>query len=87
MNQEEINQINQNLEKINSRLGNSWLAFLKGLLYGFGSVLGAGLAIILIGWFLNAIGIIPAFQKQAEQWRQVFIGVQQSKSILPSNNN
>lgn len=79
-----IEEINENLESINYKLGNFWFSFLKGLLTGFGSVLGAGLAIIVIGWFLNIVGVIPTFQKQAEEWKQVFKQTQNNKNFLPS---
>lgn len=67
-----LEELNANLEGINRKLGNMWFAFGKGLLTGLGSVLGAGLAVILIGWFLNVIGVIPALQSTAEDWRSVF---------------
>lgn len=70
--EKEFREFNQNLSDLNRRLGSVWLNLLKGLVTGFGSVLGAGIAIILIGWFLNVIGVIPAFQRQAEEWREVF---------------
>ena len=77
-------EISENLEEINHKLGSRTLAFSKGLLYGFGSVLGAGLAIILIGWFLNIIGVIPAFREQALQWREIFEQTQNSQTFIPT---
>ena len=59
-----------------------WLAFGKGVLGGLGSVLGAGIALILIGWFLNVIGVIPALRQQADEWRQVFEQTQSASSII-----
>ncbi len=72
LNNKDVEKLNENLTTISARLGNMWLAFGKGLLTGFGSVLGAGLAIILIGWFLNVIGVIPALSNSATQWREAF---------------
>jgi len=82
-----LDELNENLDQINRKMGNFWFSFVRGLLTGFGSILGAGLAIILIGWFLNIIGVIPAFQKQAEQWRDVFQQTQIDRSFLPTNND
>lgn len=82
MNDSELKQFNDNLQKLNKNLGSYWMSFAKGIMTGFGSVLGAGLAIILIGWFLTVIGVIPAFQKQAEQWRQVFLQNQNSETFV-----
>lgn len=78
----EIKNLNVNIQKLNQRFGSIWLALGKGFIGGLGSVLGAGLAIIIIGWFLNVIGVIPAFQKQAEQWRQVFDQTQNGSTII-----
>jgi hypothetical protein len=78
-----LDELNQNLAGINSKLGNLWFAFGKGLLTGLGSVLGAGIAIILIGWFLNVIGVIPALSNTAEQWREAFQATQQSANVIP----
>lgn len=83
--EKKIDELNENLDQINYKLGNYWYAFLKGLLYGFGSILGAGLAIIVIGWVLNIIGVIPAFQRQAEEWRDVFRQTQSERTFLPED--
>ena len=89
MSDKEIQNLNENIQKLNSRLNSPLLAFLKGILAGFGSVLGAGIAIILIGWFLNVIGVIPAFQKQATEWRDAFVQTGQSAQdyVAPEVSN
>lgn len=82
-----LEEINANLEGINKKLGSYWTAFGKGLLYGLGSVLGAGIAIIIIGWFLNVIGVIPALRSTSDQWRQAFQQqAQDAKSFLPADS-
>lgn len=80
--EKDFREFNQNLKDLNKRLSNFWLNLGKGFLTGFGSVLGAGVAIILIGWFLNVIGVIPAFQQQAEQWKDVFIQTSNPETFL-----
>lgn len=82
-----LEELNENLAGINRRMGNLWFAFGKGLLTGLGSVLGAGLAVILIGWFLNVIGVIPALQSTAEDWRSVFQQTQDLKNFVPSGSD
>ena len=79
-----LSQINENLTKIEKKLGSYWTALFKGLLYGLGTVIGAAMAIILIGWFLNIIGVIPALKKTSDQWRSAIQQVQENKSFVPS---
>ena len=67
----QLNEINLGIERVSHKIGGSWYAFFRGLLTGFGYVLGAFAAVLLIGWMLNVIGIIPAFKKYADQWRGV----------------
>ncbi len=45
-------------------------AFGRGVLSGIGSVIGVAIALALIGWFLNTIGVIPAFREQAREWQE-----------------
>ncbi len=82
-----LDELNQSLAGINKKLGSMWFAFGKGLLYGLGSVLGAGIAIILIGWFLNVIGVIPALSKSADQWREAFQQTTDVKNLVPVDTN
>lgn len=82
-----LDDLNHNLEGINRKLGNYWFAFGKGILTGFGSVLGAGLAIILIGWFLNVIGVIPALSHTATQWREAFQASTDAKNYIAPTEN
>jgi DNA primase len=39
-------------------------------------------ALILLGWVLNLIGVIPAFRREVDGWRQLLQQTQQQK--LPS---
>jgi hypothetical protein len=64
--EQQVAQISENVEKINRRLGGSGMAFWRGILSGFGYIIGAFIAVLLIGWVLNAIGVIPAFKAQVE---------------------
>ena len=38
-----------------------WVQFVGGIYYGLGYVTGAVILIVVIGWVLNIIGVIPAF--------------------------
>ncbi len=78
-----LTAINDNLEKIDRKLGNLWFSFAKGTLYGLGSIIGAGIAIILIGWFLTVIGVIPALKSTSDEWRASIQQIQDAKNLLP----
>jgi branched-subunit amino acid ABC-type transport system permease component len=44
-------------------------SFWYGVLSGFGSLLGAAVGLILIGYVLNVIGVIPALRSESDKWR------------------
>lgn len=44
-------------------------SLLRGAVYGAGYIVGAVLVIIIIGWVLNIVGIIPAFNTQVQELR------------------
>ena len=71
---EELEKINRNLVSLVHKTEGPVRAFFKGMLHGIGSVLGIVLAVLAIGWVLNAIGIIPGFKEQAKElkgmWQQ-----------------
>ena len=71
--QRQVEEINENVEIIRIKTGGNWTAFFRGVLAGFGSVVGAFIAILIIGWVLNIVGIIPAFRQQANNWRDTFL--------------
>jgi len=62
----QIAEINHNVTKINQRIGGGGMALWRGALSGFGYIVGAFIAVLIIGWVLNAIGVIPAFKQQVE---------------------
>lgn len=68
--EKKLEEINKNLVEIKKRTGGSWRALWHGMLRGAGTVIGVVLILAIIGWFLNAIGVIPAFREQAKNWEQ-----------------
>ncbi len=69
--QKKLDEINKNLIELKKRAGNSWWkALWHGIFRGAGTVVGVVLILTIIGWFLNAIGVIPAFREQARDWEQ-----------------
>jgi hypothetical protein len=78
-----LEQINNNVEEISHKVGGSWHALWRGILSGFGYVIGAFVAILIIGWVLNIIGIIPAFKQQVESLKDTLQQTQQ-RPVPPS---
>lgn len=64
-------KIERRLEEIKNRTGNTKRAFLYGTLQGAGAVIGSIVALMLLGWFLSALGVIPGFGDIAEYLRGV----------------
>lgn len=72
-------ELKDQLEKIDRRLvgifhktESLWRAFVRGALHGLGSVIGIVLAIVIIGWVLNAMGIIPGLKEQANKFQNMW---------------
>ncbi len=74
-----LTDINNNLKKI-SGSGGKWHSFFTGVLSGLGSIVGVALALLLIGWILNIVGVIPALKNQVKQWQQIIEQTQTYKS-------
>ncbi len=70
---QQLERLNTNNELIASRLGSNYSVLLRGLITGFGSALGALIAITLLGFILNVVGVIPAFRYEVERWRDIII--------------
>lgn len=81
--EKKLEELNDNLSGINTKLGNFWYSFARGLLSGFGYVLGAGVAIILIGWFLTVLGVFEPLKNTVEEWREAFQATSSAGTLIP----
>lgn len=63
----------ENIEKELTTLHNDYKSlsnsFKRGIFYGAGYVIGVVLIIVLVGWILNIVGVIPAFNAQVKDFR------------------
>jgi len=75
----QLQNIQHEITEVSDKLGGNGWAFFRGLLGGFGSVIGAFLALLIIGWALNIIGIIPALKTKVEQWQGTLQSAQQGQ--------
>ena len=64
-----VEELNDNVAKINRRMGGSFMALWRGILAGFGYIIGASIAILIIGWLLNAVGVIPSLKQQVDSFK------------------
>lgn len=75
----QLQNIQAEITEVSDKLGGNFWAFFRGLIGGFGSVIGAFLALLIIGWVLNVIGIIPALKNKVDQWQGTLSGTQQTQ--------
>ncbi len=66
-----LENIEGELKGIKHKIGSTGSVLWRGIVSGAGYVVGAALILVVIGWILNIVGVIPAFQKYANDFRQV----------------
>ncbi len=65
-----LSGINQHLVDIkNKRTPGIWRSFFHGVFTAWGYIVGFALFIVILGWFLNRIGVLPEFQKQVRDFQ------------------
>jgi hypothetical protein len=62
-------KIEKEVTILRKELTTLWPVFLRGVVNGAGYVVGAALVLTLIGWILNAVGVIPAFTQGVNEFR------------------
>lgn len=72
-------ELKEQLEKIDKRLlgifyktESLWRAFVRGMLHGIGGIFGVVLSVVIIGWVLNVMGVIPGLKQQAGEWKAMW---------------
>jgi len=73
MNDQELKKhleiIEDELVKMRKRTTGVSHALWRGIVYGAGYIIGTLLVIIIVGWILNIVGIIPAFSREVTDFR------------------
>jgi Na+/melibiose symporter-like transporter len=77
---QELDKVNTNLITLTKKVGGTWSSLFKGLLSGFGSVIGVAIALMIIDWMLNTLGYIPTFRQQTNDWKQI---IQKAQDATP----
>ncbi len=76
----QLNQINQTLVNIEKNKGFSpWKSFLTGTMAGLGSIIGVAIALTIISYILNAIGVIPAFRSEVNRINQTLDSLKKTR--------
>ena len=66
----ELEKIQKDLASINKKTPGLGGAFLKGIMTGLGSIVGVALALVILGYVLNVLGVIPALRNETNSWKQ-----------------
>ncbi len=75
----EVRQLREIQKALRAIQGNTqvrnWNWFLHGILYGAGWIVGSLIAILLIGWGLSVLGVIPGLSSIATDFQTAFTQV------------
>ena len=75
-----ISDIQLELKKISSNTHSPvWRSFINGALSGLGSVIGVAIALTIIAWILNSVGVIPAFRAEVNKLNNTLDEIKQNK--------
>lgn len=66
---DELERLNNHrfIRVYNSTLRMMWFQFLRGLAFGFGSVVGASIVVSIVGFILNQMEVVPIIGDWAKQ--------------------
>ncbi|MBL8158777.1 hypothetical protein JNK62_04555 [bacterium] len=67
----QLKEIKKELVEIRERTASPKHSFINGVLYGAGALVGGIVAVALIGWILNVLGIIPGFSELSDYVRSL----------------
>ena len=65
----DLNRIDKELSHMDKASNGMWRTLWRGAIYGAGYIIGAVVVIVIIGWVLNVVGVIPAFDRQVAEFR------------------
>ena len=68
----QLEKMDQHLVGIFHKTESLWRAFARGVLQGLGSIIGIVIAVALIGWVLNTMGVIPSLRQRAGEWKAMW---------------
>lgn len=60
-----------------------WQSFFNGMFSALGYVVGLALVIVILGWVLNATGLLKPFQEQMKNFSDI---IDSAKKLIPSES-
>jgi hypothetical protein len=67
----QLKEIKKELVEIRERTATPKQVFINGVLYGAGWFVGGIVAVALLGWVLNILGVIPGFSELSDYGRSL----------------
>ena len=67
--EKDLKEIKTELLHMDKATNGTWRTLWRGVVYGAGYVLGAIAIIVVVGWLLDIIGVIPALNNQVAEFR------------------
>lgn len=67
--QHHLEKIEKELKEIRIATTSLRSSLVRGFIYGAGYVIGVVMVIVLVGWILNIVGVIPLFNDQVNEFR------------------
>jgi hypothetical protein len=67
--EKDLRKIESEISHLDKASNGMWRTLWRGCLYGAGYVVGAVLVIVIVGWILNIIGVIPALSREVTEFR------------------
>lgn len=77
--EESENEMNRHLARIDKALNSPWRAFVRGTFQGLGAIIGAAALLVVTGWILNFVGVIPAFHDGVDEFRQILLDIRAAR--------
>jgi hypothetical protein len=65
----DLKKIEANLSHMDKATTGTWHTLWRGCVYGAGYVIGAIIIIVVVGWILDVVGVIPVLARQVAEFR------------------
>lgn len=77
--EKQLQEINSNLVEIKNKKQGIFRSFFNGMFSALGYIVGLALIVVILGWFLNRIGLLPVFKQQISDFQLL---INQAKKIM-----